>query len=343
MTVSIITVLYNEKFNIKNTIESILSQKVKKQIIIIDGKSDDGTLDILKKYEKHIDVIISEQDEGIYFAMNKGLSFVKGDFISFMNAGDTYYNCNSLEILASSIKDNVSIIYGDLNRINGKSMKYISQNKVINEHNICHQSMLYRSDFFTNNKFNTTFSVSADYEILSRARSLKNKCQYIPVPVVNYLSNGYSESNKIKARVEDLMIDSMYHERIEDIFDKNSFIKTYFYSTKFNVFFPHEMKEFIKQVIKYSNSEIDYSLYGYGLFCNFLIKYSNFKYDKIYDRDFRFKNKTSNHTILSPDSINKNDKQHFLITAIGHETTIKSSLLEKGIDSKKISTFFEVS
>ena len=97
--ISIITVCYNSEKTILNTIESIINQKYKNiEFIIIDGKSHDRTLSILEKYKTHISKIVSEKDDGIYDAFNKGLNIAKGDLIGFVNSDDVL-TTNALEIL----------------------------------------------------------------------------------------------------------------------------------------------------------------------------------------------------------------------------------------------------
>lgn len=90
---SIITVAYNSEATIEKTICSVITQKYSNiEYIIVDGKSTDGTVDIIKKYENHITKWVSEEDQGIYDAMNKGISMASGDIISFLNSDDWYEN-----------------------------------------------------------------------------------------------------------------------------------------------------------------------------------------------------------------------------------------------------------
>ena len=90
MMISIITVVFNNKEGIKKTLHSLRNINSDEfQHIIIDGKSNDGTLDIIKKYEFTNKIVISESDKGIYHAMNKGISLATGNYIVFLNSGDT--------------------------------------------------------------------------------------------------------------------------------------------------------------------------------------------------------------------------------------------------------------
>ena len=91
--VSIVTVVYNGENFLEETIKSVINQTYENiEYIIIDGGSTDGTVDIIKKYEDKINYWVSEKDAGIYDAMNKGIEAFKGDYINFLNAGDSYVN-----------------------------------------------------------------------------------------------------------------------------------------------------------------------------------------------------------------------------------------------------------
>src|SRR5437879_6907645 len=93
---SVITVVYNDVKGIERTMLSVLNQTYPNvEYIIIDGFSTDGTLDVIKKYQGRIK-LISEKDEGIYDAMNKGLAIATGDYVLFMNSGDEKYTLHTL-------------------------------------------------------------------------------------------------------------------------------------------------------------------------------------------------------------------------------------------------------
>lgn len=97
MRFSIITVNYNNRNGLNNTILSVISQDYKNfEFIIIDGGSTDGSVDVIKNYESYITYWVSEKDDGIYQAMNKGIKQAKGEYLNFMNSGDTFYDTNVL-------------------------------------------------------------------------------------------------------------------------------------------------------------------------------------------------------------------------------------------------------
>src|SRR5688572_13647639 len=104
--VSIITIVYNNRDHIEGTIKSVLFQTFTDyEYIIIDGASNDGTVDIIKQYEDKLGYWISEKDKGIYDAMNKGLRAAKGKYVWFMNSGDKIAEADTLEKIVKSASD----------------------------------------------------------------------------------------------------------------------------------------------------------------------------------------------------------------------------------------------
>ena len=117
MKISIITVVYNREKTIKDCINSVLCQTHKNvEYIVIDGLSNDGTIEILKSYGDNIDRFISEKDNGLYHAMNKGIEIATGEIIGFLHSDDLYYNDSVLSSIASKFENNPSLdaCYGDM-------------------------------------------------------------------------------------------------------------------------------------------------------------------------------------------------------------------------------------
>lgn len=143
--ISIITVVYNNKNTIEKTINSILSQTYKDfEYIIIDGKSTDGTIEIINKYIYKIKKIISEPDKGIYDAMNKGIKYCSGEWILFMNSGDILKDNNTLQnIFSQNIPKNVNFIYSDFQVKNNKSIDTYKAS--FKKGILLHQSIIYKT------------------------------------------------------------------------------------------------------------------------------------------------------------------------------------------------------
>lgn len=138
--ISVITVVFNSKDSIEQTILSVLNQTYKNiEYIVIDGGSLDGTIEIVKKYLDKISKFITETDNGIYDAMNKGISLSSGEWIIFMNAGDRFVSNDVLEKIFSYNTSDYDVIYSDT-LIN---TDYIYKCD-ISKNNIIHQSVIYR-------------------------------------------------------------------------------------------------------------------------------------------------------------------------------------------------------
>ncbi len=113
--ISIITVVYNNVDEIEGTIKSIIQQDYPHiEYLVIDGQSNDGTLDIIDKYKSQIDVFLSEPDKGLYDAMNKGLDLATGDFVWFMNSGDHIFERDTVSKMVAQVQEDTDIIFGEV-------------------------------------------------------------------------------------------------------------------------------------------------------------------------------------------------------------------------------------
>ena len=112
-SITIITVCFNAEKTIENTIKSVLSQSYQKiEFIIVDGASSDNTLSIVNKYRDKVAKVISEKDDGLYDAMNKGLRYATGDYVLFLNADDALYSSETIEEVFHS-GENADVYYGE--------------------------------------------------------------------------------------------------------------------------------------------------------------------------------------------------------------------------------------
>ena len=129
MLVSIVTVVFNARSTIKETIESVLSQSYKNvEYIIIDGASTDGTVEIINSYGNKITKFATENDKGIYDAMNKGILAASGDIIGFLNADDMFYDDLVIQrIVAAFTKDSIDCVYGNLVYVSSKDLSRITR------------------------------------------------------------------------------------------------------------------------------------------------------------------------------------------------------------------------
>ena len=129
MKYSIITINYNHIEGLKRTIDSVISQTSSNyEYIIIDGGSTDGSVNIIKEYKEHLVYWISEKDNGVYHAMNKGVAQAQGDYCIFMNSGDCFYSPDVLSSLYEYQEDIIcgKVLKGDSSRPSGHHKQIIS-------------------------------------------------------------------------------------------------------------------------------------------------------------------------------------------------------------------------
>lgn len=173
--VSVITVVYNDQAGLRKTINSVLAQGAELlEYIVIDGGSKDGTVATAKEFSANIDQFISEPDGGIYDAMNKGLRLATGDWVIFMNAGDTFAAPDVLSGLADKFDPACAVVYGDVEVGNGRIKKQSGLfGKLGLLTMICHQSVFFnlalvpRQELMYRHK---EYGLSADMELLLRLR-----------------------------------------------------------------------------------------------------------------------------------------------------------------------------
>lgn len=145
--ISIVTICHNCKADLEMTMQSVFSQDYRyKEYIIVDGGSTDGTKELLKHHEDQIDLIISEQDDGIYDALNKGISRASGEWIICLNAGDIFSSDHILsDILHDGIPQDKSFIYSDLIMYHDDGSKKLHKMDRA-KGDIHHQNAIYRKN-----------------------------------------------------------------------------------------------------------------------------------------------------------------------------------------------------
>jgi glycosyltransferase involved in cell wall biosynthesis len=206
--VSIITISYNNSKTIAETIESVIKQTYKNiEYIIVDGKSVDNTVGIIKSYGASITKFISEKDSGIYDAMNKGIMLARGDIIGFINADDKLNSDNCIsEIVNVFQADDLDIVYGDKiytkNNNTDKIVRYWKAGEY-NRKNFKrgwmppHLSTYIKASFYQKHgKFRTDFRIAADYELMFRFMyKYKAKSKYLPMVIARMRIGGISNKS----------------------------------------------------------------------------------------------------------------------------------------------------
>lgn len=202
MKISIITVCFNAGDSLEDTLRSIISQTYSnKEIIIIDGGSTDKSIDIIKSYADSLAYYRSEPDKGIYDAMNKGAKQATGDYIIYMNAGDTFVNPNVLCEVSSRILKDSDIVYGD-NIMVYKTKSIYHKAHFFSKYDINlpfnHQSTFTKTEVLKLNPFEIHYKIAGDYHFFYNMFISGKSFQYIPIPIANYSMDGVSQQNIIK-------------------------------------------------------------------------------------------------------------------------------------------------
>lgn len=196
--VSVITVVYNGKDYLERTIKSVLDQSCSNsEYLIIDGNSQDGTIDLILAYEDQIHYWVSESDDGIYDAMDKGIKWANGKWIIFMNAGDTFFDKTTLEKCVEALiqNDDKIIVYGDAQITYGEQKTMQIQDGRHRDFNksIIHQSMFIKTCYLKSNPYDLAYRIMADYDwLLSVSVSNSGGILYFPVVVCTYDKTGVS-------------------------------------------------------------------------------------------------------------------------------------------------------
>ncbi len=190
--VTVATVCYNCEDTIEKTIISVLKQTYGEiEYIIVDGASSDMTMEVIKKHCKDERVIvISEPDDGLYDAMNKAIDKATGDYVIFMNSGDVFADDNVIYNISRFLDGNNELVYGNVIRLkpSGRILekygnRYTPMFLLLQGKMMCHQSIFTRSDIMKQYRFNTDYSITADYDFLMRMVHDKRRLQYADVTV----------------------------------------------------------------------------------------------------------------------------------------------------------------
>lgn len=234
MLLSIITINYNNFDGLYQTIRSVRDQRRSKndfEFIVVDGNSSDGSRDIIEKNKDIITKFVCERDTGIYNAMNKGVKMAHGDYVLFLNSGDTLSD-NSIagkiiDVLTNSREE---IIIGSVNTVKDGSICCIghSVSGKITLFNlfltgIPHQGVLTRRQLLLNNPFDERYRINSDFKFFLQTIIFQNcSVKYIPELIIaNYDMGGISSTDQelqIKERRE--IYEELVPERIREDYDK---------------------------------------------------------------------------------------------------------------------------
>lgn len=219
LKVSIITVCLNSIKTIEQTICSVINQTYKNiEYIIIDGQSTDGTIDIIKKYEKHITRWISEPDKGIYDAMNKGISMATGEIIGIINSDDWYEQQAVEKVMEVFANEQTDVVYGKLKIVHANG--YMSEAKNGSLEQMVYRMVIPHPTSFVKREvyekfgtFDIQYKIVADYELYLRWY-LKNVLMKQTDDVLAYFrEGGFTTDRAVECAEEVRQVSGFYAEK----------------------------------------------------------------------------------------------------------------------------------
>lgn len=219
MKISIITITYNSAATVEQTIRSVVSQSYPHvEYLIIDGQSTDDTLTIVKRYQDKISVVVSEKDQGLYDALNKGIALATGDVIGILHSDDFYLHDRVLQNYADVfLKQKPDAVYSDLYYVDKNDTDKIIRKwksgeyrpgSFINGWMPPHPTFFVKKEIYLRyGTFNLSFKSAADYELMLRfIHKHRIKVAYLPEYTVKMRVGGKSNKNiknRVNANLED--------------------------------------------------------------------------------------------------------------------------------------------
>jgi len=229
MRLSVITINYNDKGGLLKTVKSVLSQTARESIefIVIDGGSNDGSIDVIDEYKDQIDYWVSEPDKGIYNAMNKGVAAAHGDYCNFMNSGDVFHDEHVVEkVIDHGIT--ADIVCGNTTTVEEKPWHIVPAKEITMETlfngAINHQSAFIKTSLMKKYGYDESLKIVADRKFFIQALVFGNSTyETIDVDVADYDVEGLSSRNRDASKKEfEKVLSEMLPERIRKDYGRQS-------------------------------------------------------------------------------------------------------------------------
>lgn len=227
--ISIITVCYNAISCLEATIASVINQSYDKiEYIVIDGASRDGSTDIINKYSDRISYWVSEPDKGIYDAMNKGIMASNGDYLLFMNAGDTFYDKDTVKRCVSMFEEDSDIIVYYGNTL-CKYPKFFAEVKPLPLDTItqmlpfCHQSCFIKSSYHISHLYNLEYKIFADQVFFLELYKNQGRFREIDILISIYDAEYGISSTVSKKKVAEYL-------KVKGVLSKRNYYKELFFA-----------------------------------------------------------------------------------------------------------------
>jgi glycosyltransferase involved in cell wall biosynthesis len=226
--ISVITVTFNAASTLERTLKSVKEQTYPHlEHVIVDGKSKDNTVALIQQFAHERMIWLSEPDKGLYDAMNKAASMASGDYLCFLNAGDTFHTSNSIEKMMSSLEEGKEpdIIYGETAIVDNHGvflhMRRLSAPEKLSWKSfkqgmlVCHQAFIVKRELFE--PYDLSYRFSADFDWCIR---MMKKAEYLHnshLTLINYLNEGMTTSNRTSSLKERYCIMVKYYGQLSTL------------------------------------------------------------------------------------------------------------------------------
>lgn len=236
---TIVTVVHNDAPNIEKTILNVLGQRnTTLEYIIIDGGSWDGTRQTIEKYKDRLAAYLSEPDHGIYHAMNKGVLLARGEWIIFMNSGDTFVTETILSEISKQLPTEPAVFYGDYIADYGEKGQRIIRagiKRALYKMVLSHQSVVSHSSLVIDHPFDETLKISSDLDFYFKCENAGAPFVYFPKVISVRKAEGISDLNRMDSIKESYAVSKKHQPSIwVDVFfariKATTLIKSFFKS-----------------------------------------------------------------------------------------------------------------
>lgn len=228
---SVVTVSYNCRDDLEKTILNVAAQRFEDyEYIVVDGGSDDGSLELLQENSQHVSQWLSEPDEGIYDAMNKAINLANGRWTIFLNAGDEFANVDVLSKFMSEESEDIDFLYGDRYRVETDGeieyQRAGDLRDMLKREVVYHQALFNCTSRLKQRGYNRSYALAADYEYVVHAWSNGAKFKHVPAAVCVFRCGGKSRVQHIKAMVEAMKV-SIDHEPDVTRWNRSDFFRNF--------------------------------------------------------------------------------------------------------------------
>lgn len=337
--ITVVTVTFNAEEYLEQTIKSLIEQDYPNlEYIIIDGASRDGTIDIIKKYEKYISYWMSEPDSGIYDAMNKGIQKATGEWINFMNAGDSFCEKNTISKVINELDKDTDLISGNINYIknnSNQSLKAIGLNNCLNGMFCFHQTLFTKISVMKKYMFSLEFKIAGDYDFALKCYMNQHIFKFLDFNIANFIADGMAESNPIKARIEEMFIQSKYLKKQQDIYNLSAYRRFVDLKPNNNIILAKLINKLHSELDLLELGQKKFILYGFGHIGQII--YNKFKTNitAIVDKNSEELQKLHSVEIFDITYLAESNSTHILISVLGREKEIIHYLESKQLLADK--------